>query len=143
MNPLGVLSTSNQPGGRQMPHDITVDIDDRLVATVEFSRPPHNHFDAALISGLADAYEQLVDDDRCRAIVLCSAGRHFCAGADFGGGGQLDGRDLYAAGLGLFAARTPVIAAVQGSAIGGGLGLALSADFRVATAGTRLAANFA
>jgi 2-(1,2-epoxy-1,2-dihydrophenyl)acetyl-CoA isomerase len=43
----------------------------------------------------------------------------------------------------LFAAATPVVAAVQGAAIGGGLGLALSADFRVASPSTRFAANFA
>ena len=46
------------------------------VATVEFDRPPHNHFDVELIAALADAYEALDGDPACRAIVLCSAGRH-------------------------------------------------------------------
>ncbi|HTC72816.1 MAG TPA: enoyl-CoA hydratase-related protein [Solirubrobacteraceae bacterium] len=50
---------------------------------------------------------------------------------------------LYAHAVRLFAAATPVVAAVQGGAIGGGLGLALSADFRVASPSSRFAANFA
>lgn len=113
------------------------------VAVVEFDRPPHNHFDVTLIAALADAYEELDATDACRAIVLCSAGAHFCAGADFGVAADVEGQSLYAHAVRLFAARTPVVAAVQGAAIGGGLGLALSADFRVASASSRLAANFA
>jgi enoyl-CoA hydratase/carnithine racemase len=50
---------------------------------------------------------------------------------------------LYREALRLFAAATPVVAAVQGAAVGGGLGLALSADFRVASPGSRFSANFA
>jgi enoyl-CoA hydratase/carnithine racemase len=50
---------------------------------------------------------------------------------------------LYREALRLFAARTPVVAAVQGAAVGGGLGLAFSADFRVASPGSRFSANFA
>jgi len=113
------------------------------VATVEFDRPPHNHFDVELIAALADAYAALDEDPECRAIVLCSSGRHFCAGANFAGGGDAGGEALYAEAVRLFAATTPVVAAVQGAAIGGGLGLALSADFRVASPSSRFAANFA
>ncbi|HTA32928.1 MAG TPA: enoyl-CoA hydratase/isomerase family protein [Solirubrobacteraceae bacterium] len=113
------------------------------VATVEFDRPPHNHFDVELIAALADAYEALDADPACRAIVLCSAGRHFCAGANFAGAGDRGVPALYAHAVRLFAAATPVVAAVQGGAIGGGLGLALSADFRVASPSSRFAANFA
>jgi enoyl-CoA hydratase/carnithine racemase len=51
--------------------------------------------------------------------------------------------ELYAEAVRLFEAQTPVIAAVQGAAIGGGLGLACSADFRIATPEARFAANFA
>jgi 2-(1,2-epoxy-1,2-dihydrophenyl)acetyl-CoA isomerase len=113
------------------------------VATVEFDRPPHNHFDVELITALADAYAELDKDPACRAIVLCSTGRHFCAGANFTGTRSAGGRALYAQAVRLFAAATPVVAAVQGAAIGGGLGLALSADFRVAGPSSRFAANFA
>ena len=103
------------------------------VATVEFDRPPHNHFDVELIAALADTYEALDADPGPRVIVLCSAGRHFCAGANFAGAGDSGVPTLYAHAVRLFAAETPVVAAVQGATIGGGLGLALSADFRVAS----------
>src|SRR5262249_54555872 len=130
------------------------------------------------------------DDPACRVIVLCAAGKHFCAGANLGGedrapngaqgsGGAAGGvpggaaagavaadaasshpaepaapssrpasplgvvSELYAEAVRLFEARTPVIAAVQGAAIGGGLGLACSADFRIAAPEARFAANFA
>jgi enoyl-CoA hydratase/carnithine racemase len=125
--------------------DVTVAVDDAYVATVEIHRPPANYFDAALIRDLGDAYETIDTDRACRAIVLCSEGKHFCAGANFGAAPTPaeEPRSLYREALRLFAAATPVIAAVQGAAVGGGLGLALSADFRVASPGSRFSANFA
>jgi enoyl-CoA hydratase/carnithine racemase len=119
--------------------DLAVSVADH-VAVVEIRRPPNNFFDAALIRDIADAYASL----DARAIVLCSEGKHFCAGADFSGRtGSADGADLYAEGARLIGAATPVVAAVQGAAIGGGLGLACSADFRVGCAEARFSANFA
>jgi 2-(1,2-epoxy-1,2-dihydrophenyl)acetyl-CoA isomerase len=112
------------------------------VAVVQFSRPPHNYFDGALIGAIADAYERLDEDSGCRAIVLCSEGKHFCAGANFAAKNPAEG-DLYEQAVRLFAARKPVVAAVQGAAVGGGLGVALSADFRVASPESRFSANFA
>jgi enoyl-CoA hydratase/carnithine racemase len=125
--------------------DVTVALDDVHVATVEIHRPPANYFDAALIAALADAYEALDADASCRSIVLCSEGKHFCAGANFGAAANPadEPRSLYRQALRLFSAATPVVAAVQGAAVGGGLGLALSADFRVASPGSRFSANFA
>jgi 2-(1,2-epoxy-1,2-dihydrophenyl)acetyl-CoA isomerase len=122
---------------------ISVDVGDDHVAVVEFDNPPHNHFDMAMLGALAEAYERLDGDPSCRAIVLCSTGRHFCAGADFGGSEALAVRAIYDQAYRIFAAGLPVVAAVQGAAVGGGLGLALSADFRVAAAPTRFQANFA
>ena len=132
-----------------MNHQIRVEVSADHVATVEFERGPRNHFDAALIAGLADAFEHLDADADARAIVLCSSGRHFCVGADLPGalhGGAPSDQgatgSLYEEAVRLFAARTPIVAAVQGAAVGGGLGLALAADFRVATPSTRFIANF-
>jgi len=126
--------------------DVHVELTREGVAVVEMRRPPNNFFDVDLIRTLADTYAALDADPACRAIVLCSEGKHFCAGADFGGGGTRGGTatgDLYAEAVRLFETATPVVAAVQGAAIGGGLGLACSADFRVAGPRARFAASFA
>lgn len=120
------------------------------IATLEIQRPPYNYFDAALIGSLADAYEQLDKVDACRVILLCAQGKAFCAGADFrsGASDELFGDDtgtagsLYGNAVRLFRSSRPVVAAIQGPAIGGGLGLALSADFRVICENTRFSANF-
>ena len=120
--------------------EVSVEIDDH-VAIVEIHRPPNNFFDAHLIRAIADAYDQLDDDLGCRAIVLCAEGKHFCAGADFSGPAG-DAKELYTQAIRLFQVRKPVVAAVHGAAIGGGLGLALSTDFRVASPSSRFAANF-
>ena len=126
--------------------DVEVTLDQAsFVATVELRRPPNNFFDVGLIRSLADVYDDLAAGGRCRAIVLAAAGRHFCAGADFSGSSRGTGAagDLYAEAARLFEAPLPVVAAVQGAAVGGGLGLACSADFRVGSPETRLTANFA
>ncbi len=126
--------------------DVSVEVGPDFVATVELHRPPANYFDVALIRAVAEAYEALDADDRCRAIVLCSEGRHFCAGADFTGAsdaGPTEPGDLYAEAVRLFRTAKPVVAAVRGAAVGGGLGVACAADFRVAGPGSRFSANFA
>lgn len=130
--------------------DVSVWPSGDLVATVEIGRPPDNFFDAGLIASLADACAWLDEQPEFRAAVLCSDGKHFCAGADFTGRSGRSGRpgaggakELYAAAARLFRARTPLVAAVQGAAVGGGLGLACAADFRVASPQARFCANFA
>ena len=52
------------------------------VATVTIDRPPNNHVSVELMSDLADALENLDNSNNCRAVVLTSAGKAFCAGAD-------------------------------------------------------------
>ena len=113
------------------------------VGVVCLHRPPNNFFDTALVREVADAYEELDSTGWCRAVVLAAEGKHFCAGLDFAANAGQDIEELYRQALRLFAAPLPVVAAVQGAAIGGGLGLALSADFRVASAASRFSANFA
>ena len=117
------------------------------VATVEIRRPPNNYFDLDVLTELADALDELAGEQTVRAVVLCSDGKHFCAGADFSGSSGAmvrPGRPhLYDIAIRLFEQPLPIVAAVQGAAIGGGLGLALAADLRVATPESRFAANFA
>ena len=109
--------------------DVTVAVDGSHVATVEIHRPPDNYFDAVLVDSIATALEAVDADDDCRAVVLCSEGKHFCAGAALARGATEiapSGRHLYDEAVRMFSTRTPVVAAVQGAAIGGGLGLALA-----------------
>lgn len=115
------------------------------VAMVEIQRPPHNFFNFELIGAIADCFEDLGRETDCRAIVLCAQGKSFCAGADFSGAGSRNigkGGDLYREAVRLFRTSKPVIGAIQGAAIGGGLGLAVMPDFRVACPEARFAANF-
>ncbi len=136
--------------------DITVSMDG-YIATVEIHRPPHNYFNQAMVTAIADAYEFLAAETNCRVIILASEGRSFCAGSSVVSTGQLTteehqevspgtatGRNhIYEQGTRMMQGEIPVIAAVQGAAIGGGLGLALTADFRVAAPEARFSANFA
>lgn len=124
---------------------ITASLDDH-VAVIELNRPPANYFDKLLIGEIADAAHDLISQG-ARAIVLAAAGKHFCAGANFAHGEMADdraesARALYQEAARLFDIPVPVIAAVQGSAVGGGVGLACAADFRVAAPSTRFHANF-
>src|SRR5262245_11064048 len=125
-----------------------------LVALIEIRRPPHNFFDIALIHEIADALEALDRDDQCRAVVLAAQGKSFCAGANFGDGSTLDAAGqrpgekerpvghLYLEAVRLFRTAKPVIGAIHGAAVGGGLGLALVPDFRVTCPEARFCANF-
>lgn len=121
------------------------------VAVLEIQRPPNNFFDVDLIDAMGDAFEAMDEDANVRALVLAADGKHFCAGANFGNRDEqsrrqartaTDGNPLYSAAVRLFACRKPVIAAVQGAAVGGGFGLAVMPDFRVVCPETRFTANF-
>jgi len=135
--------------------DVNVTLIDGFVAICEIQRGPNNFFDLQLIKNLADCFEDLDAEPACRSIVLCSQGKHFCAGANFTRSappsgtasstkGHAEGQTnpLYGEAVRLFHCKTPVIAAVQGAAVGGGFGLAVMADFRVACPNTRMTANF-
>lgn len=128
------------------------------IAIIEIRKPPFNFFDIMLIQQIADALDAIDADPEIRATVLCAQGKAFCAGADFSdpnrketeaaakSGDPADNLGsighLYMEAVRIFRAKKPIIAAVQGAAIGGGLGLAVSADFRVTCPEARFAANF-
>ena len=121
------------------------------VAELVFAHPPNNHVSTELLRSLADHLVALDQNPDVRAVILASRGRVFCAGADLAspdglGASATPGADpvrlFYDQAIRLFGTRKPIIAAVQGAAIGAGLGLALVADFRVASTEARFAANF-
>jgi len=127
--------------------DVTVTLDGH-VAVLEISRPPNNHVSVELMRDLADAFEDLDADPACRALVLASAGKVFCGGADLHApsgiatGNFDEVNPLYTQAVRLFSNKKPIVAAIQGAAVGAGLGLALVADFRVAAPEARFSANF-
>jgi len=115
-------------------------------AYIKINRPPNNFFDEDLIKRIANTLEKLDEKNSCRSIILYSEGKNFCAGADFSKSGFIKGKDiyenLYKQALRLFKCSKPIIAVVQGATIGGGLGLALSADFRITCKEAKFSANF-
>ena len=130
-----------------MTHSLTVTKTGH-VAELLFANPPHNHATVGLLRDLGAALTELDDDIAIRAIVLASEGKPFCAGADLasadGFGGATDDplREFYDQALTIYSAKKPIVAAIHGAAIGAGLGLAVAADFRVASPEARFSGNF-
>ena len=129
---------------------------DGPVATITLDRPDRlNAFTVEMMSELLQAFDLADGDDRVRAVILTGRGRGFCAGADLGGGGSTfdhgdappgrlaprDGGGLVS--LRMFRSKKPVIAAINGPAVGVGASMILPADFRLMAATARIGFVFA
>lgn len=122
------------------------------IATITLNRPDQlNAFTTTMENELIAAYDQLDADDSVRAIVLTGAGRAFCAGADLSAGAatfdqwQDEDEDADARRDGggrvvlrMFESRKPIIAAINGPAVGVGITMTLAADFRLAADDARI-----
>ncbi|MGA6204190.1 crotonase/enoyl-CoA hydratase family protein [Nocardia testacea] len=128
---------------------IRLDISDSL-ATITLDRPDKlNAFTTAMGYELIEAFDTCDRDDAVRAVVLTGAGRAFCAGADLSGGAETfvapedaatedfrdGGGELV---LRMFESRKPIIAAINGPAVGVGITMTLAADFRLAVDNARI-----
>lgn len=123
---------------------------DDAVALITLDDPGHrNVLSAAMVRGLVEAFDEAEGDPGIRAVVLAARGPVFCAGAelavleaaahgDFGGV-----ENVYRGFLRVAVSPLPVVAVVQGPAVGAGFNLALASDLRIASAGARFDARFA
>src|SRR5262245_11883243 len=114
---------------------------DRNVAVVSFSNPPVNGLSHALRTGIADALARAQSDESVQAIVLTGAGGLFSGGADireFGTAASTAEPTLRRLIERIEASSKPVVAAIAGTCLGGGLELAMGAHYRVASADARL-----
>jgi enoyl-CoA hydratase/carnithine racemase len=130
---------------------------DEGVLTITLDRPDRlNAFTATMGRELIEALDRADADDSVRAVVVTGAGRGFCAGADLAGGGStFDWRDRDAGDAGvprdgggqvalrIFDSVKPVIAAINGPAVGVGITMTLPMDVRIAAEGTKIGFVFA
>jgi enoyl-CoA hydratase/carnithine racemase len=130
--------------------EIRYDVADRVL-TITLNRPDRlNAFTPTMGHELIEAFDRADDDDDVRAIIVTGAGRGFCAGADLAGGGDtFDWRDRQEAEevprdlggrvtLRIYQSTKPVIAAINGPAVGVGITMTLPMDIRLAAEGAKI-----
>jgi enoyl-CoA hydratase/carnithine racemase len=139
------------------PTQVATDVADGVL-TITLDRPDRlNAFTATMLRELLDAFDRADEDDAVRAVVVTGRGRAFCAGADLSSGGDTfdpaahggseraeehrDGGGLLT--LRIFASKKPVIAAVNGPAVGVGVTMTLPMDVRLASSDARFGFVFA
>src|SRR5262249_25782826 len=136
--------------------EILDDVDDGVL-TITLNRPEKlNAFTATMMTEMIDAFDRSDADDSIRAVIVTGAGRAFCAGADLGAGGATfnsDARPDRAKGLNrdggglltlrIFESKKPVIAAVNGPAVGIGVTMTCAMDIRIAADVARFGFVFA
>ena len=126
------------------------------VATITLNRPDHlNAFNRTMFAELLDAFDATDTDDAVRAVIVTGAGRAFCAGADLGAGRNTfhstveighgpaprdTGGELV---LRIFRSLKPVIAAINGPAVGVGASMTLPMDIRILAEGAKVGFVFA
>lgn len=135
---------------------ILYDVEDGVL-TITMNRPEKlNAFTGTMMTEMIDAFDRSDADDSIRAVIVTGAGRAFCAGADLGAGGatfDADGRADRPKGLNrdggglltlrIFESKKPVIAAVNGPAVGIGVTMTLAMDIRLAADVARFGFVFA
>ncbi len=137
------------------PEQIRAEVEDRVL-TITLNRPERlNAWTPMMARELMDAFDRADDDDEVRTVIVTGAGRGFCAGADLSGGGDtFDWREREAEGavprdnggrftLRVFECTKPVIAAINGPAVGVGATMTLPMDVRLAAEGARIGFVFA
>lgn len=136
---------------------VELDTLDPTVARITFNRPDRlNAIDGSLIDGVDAALDEIEASPEFRAVVLTGAGRGFCSGADLSGTGSAWTPPARTRLKGAYDAQVrlttqldrlyefplPVVAAVNGVAVGGGLAYALHSDVRIAARSARFGAVF-
>jgi enoyl-CoA hydratase/carnithine racemase len=138
-----------------MPSEILYDVTDH-VATITLNRPDRlNAFTHTMMQELLTAFDEIDADDDVRAVIVTGAGRAFCAGADLGAGGETfadrdgattgrvrrDGGGMVS--LRIFDLKKPIIAAINGPAVGVGITMTLPMDIRLVAENAKIGFVFA
>ncbi len=119
-------------------NEVTDLVNDGEIAIITLNSPPVNALSAPVRDGLAEGFKKAIADANTKAIVLICEGKTFIAGADISEFGKAPkGASLFDVQNGIENSPKPVIAAIHGTALGGGLEVALTCHYRVAVPSAR------